>query len=227
MAVKFTLPDGSTTDLVAISLPVFFARTPEDLLEFNAARRADPATGDPDVAKVGEYLGRHPEALTAVTAAMTHVIPASYATLTYHGIHAFAFTNASGTVRHGRYHLVPTAGEESLADEEAEATSADYLHDELVARLARERASFTVQVELAAAGDPVDDPTAVWPDDRERVDLGRLDVTALAFDREHDGDILVFDPIRLPDGITPTDDTILLARSDAYRVSVTRRTATQ
>ena len=60
---------------------------------------------------------------------------------------------------------------------------------------------------------------------REQVDLGRLDVTGLAFDRERDGDILVFDPIRLPDGIAPTDDAILLARSDAYRVSVTRRTA--
>jgi len=54
MAVKFALPDGSTTDVVAISLPVFFARTPEDLLEFNAARRPDPVTGAPDVAKVGE-----------------------------------------------------------------------------------------------------------------------------------------------------------------------------
>jgi catalase len=68
MAVKFSLPDGSTTDLVAISLPVFFARTPEELLEFNAARRPDPETGAPDVAKVGEYLGRHPEAVPAVTA---------------------------------------------------------------------------------------------------------------------------------------------------------------
>ena len=225
MAVKFSLPDGTTTDLVAISLPVFFARTPEDLLEFNAARRADPATGAPDVAKVGEYLNRHPEALTAVTAAMTHAIPASYATLTYHGIHAFEFTNASGRVQHGRYHLLPTAGEESLTDDEAEATDADYLQDELATRLARERASFTVQVELAAVDDPVDDPTAVWPDDRERVDIGRLDVTALAFDREHDGDILVFDPIRLPDGIAATNDPILLARSDAYRVSVARRVA--
>jgi catalase len=87
--------------------------------------------------------------------------------------------------------------------------------------------TFRLEAELASPGDPVDDPTAVWPEDRERVDLGRLDITALAFDREHDGDILVFDPVRLPDGITPSNDAILLARSDAYRVSVTRRTATQ
>lgn len=82
MAVKFYLPDSTTTDVVAISLPAFFARTPEDLLEFNAARRADPATGQPDIAKVGEYLAAHPEEMTAVGAAMAHPIPASYAALT-------------------------------------------------------------------------------------------------------------------------------------------------
>src|ERR671936_37420 len=35
MAVKFYLPGGATTDIVAISLPVFFVRTPEDLIAFN------------------------------------------------------------------------------------------------------------------------------------------------------------------------------------------------
>ena len=53
MAVKVYLPDGTTTDVVALSLPAFFARTPEDLMAFNAARRPDPSTGQPDLAKVG------------------------------------------------------------------------------------------------------------------------------------------------------------------------------
>ena len=54
--------------------------------------------------------------------------------------------------------------------------------------------------------------------------LGRLEITALAFDRERDGDILVFDPVRVPDGIRLSDDAILLARPGAYSVSVARRT---
>src|SRR2546421_10602937 len=107
MAVKFYLPDGKTTDIVALSLPVFFARTPEDLLLFNEARRPDPATGQPDVEKVGAYLAEHPEAVAAVTAAISHPAPASYARLTYHSIHAFRFVAADDTVRYGRYHLVP------------------------------------------------------------------------------------------------------------------------
>src|SRR5437764_3926639 len=89
MAVKFYLPDGGTTDIVALTLPVFFTRTPEDLIAFNRARRPDPATGQPDTEKVGAFLAEHPETVPAVTAAITHPTPASYAALAYHGIHAF------------------------------------------------------------------------------------------------------------------------------------------
>jgi catalase len=79
-------------------------------------------------------------------------------------------------------------------------------------------------VQLAGDGDPIDDPTAEWPAGREVVRVGRLEITALAFDREQHGDILVFDPTRVPDGISLTDDKILLARPGAYSVSVARRT---
>jgi catalase len=225
MAVKWYLPDGTTTDLVALSLPAFFARTPEDLLAFNEARRPDPATGGPDIAKVGAYLGEHPEAMPAVEAAMTHVIPASYATLTYHGLHAFGFVADDGSVRYGRYHLFPQVGDEALTDEEAAGRAPDFLRDELAERFTRGPAGFDIVVQLAEPGDPLDDPTAVWPDDRTTMSLGRLDITGLADDREHDGDILVFDPTRITDGITLTDDPILHARATAYSVSVARRTA--
>ena len=224
MAVKFYLPEGGTTDVVTISLPAFFARTPADLMAFNAARRPDPATGQPDAEKVGKYLGDHPEAVPAVTAAITHPIPASYAALTYHSLHAFGFVAADDGVRHGRYRMAPEGGEASLTDEEAAQKSPDYLREELEARLARGPAVFDVELQLAADGDPLDDPTAQWPDDREVVSLGRLSITALAFDREQDGDILVFDPTRVPDGIRLSDDQILLARPGAYSVSVARRT---
>ena len=225
MAVKFYLPDGSRTDIVALSLPAFFARTPEDLLAFNEARRPDPATGQPDVGKVSAYLADHPEAVPAVTAAITHPIPASYATLSYHGLHAFGFVAGGGVVRYGRYHLKPDAGEVSLSEEEAAATAPDYLRDELGQRLQNGRASFELQVQLASEGDPLDDPTALWPEEREVVSLGRLELTALAYDRDREGDVLVFDPTRVPDGIRLTDDPILLARPGAYSISVGKRTA--
>jgi catalase len=58
------------------------------------------------------------------------------------------------------------------------------------------------------------------------VHLGDVELSALAFDRDRDGDVLVFDPTRVVDGIDLSDDPILLARPGAYSVSVARRTAT-
>jgi catalase len=225
IAVKLYLPEGTTTDMIGITLPSFFTRTPEDLIAFNLARRPDPETGDLDMEKVGAFLGAHPETVPAVTAAITVPIPASYAQLRYNGLHTFKFVAADGTVTPARFHFVPAAGEASITDEEGTARSPDYLRDELEQRLSAGPAVFRVDVSLAGDGDPLDDPTAQWPDDRERVHLGDLSITALAFDREQDGDILVFDPTRVSPGIDLSDDPILLARSGAYSESVRRRTA--
>jgi catalase len=225
MAVKWYLPDGSTTDLIAVSLPAFFARTPEDLLVFNEARRADPATGAPDPARVGAYIEAHPEVLTAAQAAMVHPIPSSYATVAYNALHAFWLVAADDIRRAARFHWIPDAQGSDLTDDEAEAAGADYLRDELEARLGGGPVGFSLEASLAAPDDPVDDPTAAWPDNRERVRLGTLSVTGVATDRERDGDVLVFDPTRVTDGIECSDDPILHARSGAYRVSVARRTS--
>jgi catalase len=86
-------------------------------------------------------------------------------------------------------------------------------------------ASFELRVQLAGEGDLLDDPTALWSEDREVVSLGRLQITGLAYDRDREGDVLVFDPTRVPDGVRLTDDPILLARPGAYSISVSRRTS--
>ena len=163
--------------------------------------------------------------MTAVNAAITHPIPASYATLTYNSLHAYGFESSAGTVRYGRYHIVPEAAESSLSDDEAASKQPDYLRDELEQRLANGPAAFHVRVEIAADGDAIDDPTEVWPEGRDVIDVGRLELTGLAYDRDRDGDILVFDPTRVTDGIRLTNDPILLARPGAYSVSIARRTA--
>jgi catalase len=80
-------------------------------------------------------------------------------------------------------------------------------------------------VVIAGEGDPVDDPTVEWPADRERVEVGRLELTGPETERERGGDILVFDPTRVVDGIELTDDPILRFRPLAYSVSVERRTS--
>src|SRR5262249_49798182 len=60
MATKFYLPDGTVTDLIGITLPAFFARTPEEFMAFAEAHTADPATGQPNVAKMKAFAAAHP-----------------------------------------------------------------------------------------------------------------------------------------------------------------------
>lgn len=217
MAVKFYV-DGTTTDILGSTSPLFVARTPEDFLAFSQARLAGPDA-------VGAYLADHPEAGPAVAAALAPDVPASYATQAFHSLHAYGFDAADGTRRYGRYHWLPTAGEARVDLDTAGAWPRDQLRDELVERLEAGPASFDLQVQVAGDGDSTDDPTAPWADDSESVDLGRLDITALAFDREHDGDILVFDPTRVIDGIVLSDDPVLHARAAIYGESVVRRIA--
>jgi len=220
MAVKVYLPDGRRTDMVALSLPAFFARTPEDFLEFTRARRPDPATGQPDLERLGAWLGAHPEAGPTIQAAVSAEPPASYATCAYNGIHSFRWVNEQGEGRYVRFRWEPEAGVDTLAAEEARARGAAYLQDEIVTRAG---AAFTLVVTLAAEGDPVEDPTVAWPDGRDRVEVGRLELGGPDTERERDGDVLVFDPTRVVEGIELSEDPILRFRPRAYSVSVERR----
>ena len=222
MAVKLYLADGARTDMVALSLPVFFARTPEDFLAFTRARRPDPETGQPDAERIGAWFAAHPEAGPAIQAAITAPPPASYATCAYNGIHSFRWVNGAGEGRFVRFRWEPEAGVESLSPDDARARGATYLQDEIATRAAG-GAAFRLEVVLAEAGDPVDDPTAAWPVERETVAVGRLELTGPEEERERDGDVLVFDPTRCVDGIEVSNDPILLFRRDAYAVSVERR----
>jgi catalase len=226
MAVKLYLPDDSRTDIVCVSLPSFFARIPEDLLEFTRLRTPDPATGEVDMEAMGTYLAAHPEALPAIQGAIGKGPPASYAQWTYNSLHAFALVDAAGRRRFARYRWQPAAGEDELDDADALARPPDYLTHELRERLAHQLVVFDLVLRLADPGDDVNDATVAWPEgEREEVVAGRLEVEALCETRERDGDVLVFDPSRVTDGIELSDDPILHARPGAYSVSVARRTA--
>jgi catalase len=222
MSVKFYLPDGSRTDIVALSLPCFFVRTPEEFLEFTRARRPDPETGRLDAERVGAFMSAHPEALPAIQAALSAEPPDSYATCAYNSIHSFRLSDADGGSRFVRYRFEPEAGERTIPTDEARERGPDYLQHEIVERRG---AAFRLLAIVAAEEDAVDDPTVEWPAERERVELGRLVLTGPDTERDQGDDILVFDPTRVTDGIEPSGDPILLFRPRAYSVSVARRTA--
>ena len=224
MAIKFYLPDGSTTDIVGITIPVFFVRTPEDFLAFTQARKPDPETGELDMQRVGAFVSEHPETAAALQLILpTFVPPRSYATCAFNSLHAFRLVSPGGDGRWVRWRIEPEAGVATMSDEEIEGLSPDYLQEELRERLGREPVRFRLLARIAQDGDPLDDPTQAWPDKREAVEMGAIELTRADSDRETGDDVLVFDPTRMTDGIELSDDPILRVRSHAYSTSVERR----
>jgi len=223
LSVKFQLPDGKSADILANSVEGFIARTPEELLEFLRAQLPDPSTGRPVADAVPKFLGTHPAAGAFIGRLMQKPIPASYGQSRYHAEHAFRFTAEDGTTRFGRYHFLPEAREEYLSPDDAGRRSPNFLRDELEGQLKRGPVAFRLLLQIAAPGDPTDDPTALWPADRPQVELGRLEVLGISPTGAEDERRLVFDPTNCTDGIDLSADPILVARSAAYALSYERR----
>ena len=224
MAVKFYLPDGDgRTDISAQTVPRFPVRTPDAFV--NLIRASAPGRGR--LFRLPIFLATHPEALPALRAnAPALKPPRSYASARYYAVHAFKWIDAQGGQRYVRYRWLPELGEQSLSNEEARARGRDYLQEDLSERLAKEPIRFTLELLIAGPGDKVDDPTSVWPEaERDKVNAGTLELTALETGREKEGDVLVFDPNRVTDGIEVSEDPILKFRSPAYSASVERRTS--
>jgi catalase len=220
LAVKFYLPDGSRTDIVAVSSPLFPVRTPEAFIELVQAQAAGPSA----LWKFPLFLRRHPEALRVLPRVTPSLAPpAGYERIPYYGLHAFKWLDAAGGSRHVRYELRPAAGISRLTPWAARRRPKDYLQTGILARLAEGPVRFSLQVQIADPGDPVDDPSAAWPRSRRRVTVGTLTVTGPDSERDQGEDVLVFDPSRVTDGIECSDDPVLAFRPQAYSESVRRR----
>jgi catalase len=222
LAAKFYLPDGEKTDIVCVSTPVFPVSTPEAFIELVRAQGAGPAA----LVKMPLLMARHPSVLRTMPAAAPSLRPpASYAVIPYYGIHAFKWIDAAGGSRYVRYRLVPRATREKIAPWAARRRGPDYLQEDIRSRLAGGPVLFDLEVQIAIPGDPVDNPSAAWPAARRVVRVGVYEITGLETERETGGDVLVFDPTRVIDGIELSEDPVLRFRHDAYSASVARRMA--
>jgi catalase len=223
LAVKFELPGGKYADVLGLSIEGFAARTPEEFLAFLQAQLPDAATGKATPERVGQFIQSHPATQAFIGRLMQKPVPASYAQAGYHAQHAFRFSAADGTNRYGRCHFIPEAGESFLNPEEAAKRDRDFLRAELAGRLAQGHVVFRLTLQLAADGDPTNDPTVLWPSERPVVALGRLEISAISPTSAADERRLVFDPINLTEGIELSDDPFPRVRSAGYAVSYERR----
>ena len=221
-AIRFNLAEHVHTDIVAHSTDGFPTRDGRQFLEFlKAAAASGPDVPSPK--PIEKFLGAHPAALAFVQAPKP--FPTSLARQTYFGVTAFEFTNESGQTKFGRYRIVPEQGNDFLADAEAAKLSPDFHFDAIAQRVAQTPIRFKIFVQVAAPGDTTDDATVHWPEDRDQVELGTIELTQLVSDNPAEQKHIIFDPIPRVEGIAPSADPLLELRAAIYLLSGRQRRA--
>jgi len=244
MAVKFRLLDGTSTDLVMMTLREFFSRTPEEFVEFAIAAKPakfsratpwrkfrdylalrlpmrDPYPGEtirPDEGAV-RFAGINRNAQLGVFDAGPIGAPVSYARAAYHAVHTFIVTGGDGVRRWVRFNWQPAEG---VLTTNPEATPNDaYLEADMIRRLAENPVRFSLMMVIGEVGDDFDDPTKPWPPHRQRVFMGTLTLDSVMDAAETER--LAFNPMALTPGIAASDDAVLRIRKDVYDLSADQR----
>jgi catalase len=218
-AIKFLMPDGSDTDIVGHSFNGFPVSTSSDfsaLLQAIARSGGEPTPGS----ELERFLGSHPTAKTFLTTQTR--LPQSWAATSFYSVNAVQFSDAQGRSRFVRYQFIPQAGQHSLAPGEEATKSADYLSEELAARVAANPVRFTWYAQIAEASDVIDDPATPWPDDRQRVTLGHIAINQVGPNNPEADRALAFLPGSLPPGIEFADP-MLTIRNASYPHSFQER----
>ena len=223
MALQFNLPGGEIWQMGNISAPVFGAATPEQLFGRLQSLQPDPATKAPDPAKVKAFADANPEVLLQGRYFASQPVPASFTTVNYWGVHAFAFVNTKSSKQFGKWIFEPAGGTSGLSEDEAKAKGPSFLFDDLRQRVASGGVAFDFNLQLAEPGDRIDSAVVPLPEDRRKVNIGRLVIKSVAADATGECLAITFNPIVLPKGIEPSADPMLAARAAPYVVGLGRR----
>jgi catalase len=128
-------------------------------------------------------------------------VSSGFADSTYNSLDAFRFISAAGNSIPVRWSMVPVQQFVEAGSAQSWQQGKNYLFDALIRRInqpSQQPLQWHLIVTLGQPGDPTNNATLAWPDNREHVDVGTS-------------------------GIAPFDDPLLSARSAAYSQSFTRR----
>jgi catalase len=246
MATRFHLANDASTDLIAMTLPEFFAPTPETFLDFAIAAKPAPVTRESPWRKLldmlcltpplpdpnpGETISPNAGAIRfadqndyaklAVFQVATIGAPVSYVRADYHAVHAFVVVAPDGARRWVRFSWQPVDG--VLSTDTDKPPIDRYLQDRLREDLRKAPARFTLMMTIGEAGDDFNDSSRPWPPHRIRIMMGTLTIDAVAEDQTANCEHLAFNPMHLTPGIEASEDPVLLVRGKAYEISADGR----
>lgn len=225
LAIRFALPDGSSTDIVSHSFNGFPVATPQAFLAFLRGIAANGGS-TPDERPLQAFLATHAQARAFLETPKP--APRSYAGIAYYGVNAFQFINGEGQLHVGRYRIEPMLASGVLSPSQAAAMPEDYLQEELAARLAAGPIRLRLVLQLATARDNSADGSIAWPASNPQLELGEITLERLvpAADQLQQQQRMGFNPGNLPDGISPSADPMIKARQGIYQRALLRRGVT-
>jgi catalase len=218
LGLAFGFPGGQQWRTAMMNLTVFLDNSPQGFYDRLLASKVVGATGEPDPAAMPRFLAQHPETARAMAINEAHPPTPGFADSTYRSLVAFYFVNESGTRTPVRWSLVP------LQRALPPSMGLNGLFIPLIRQMRAGPLRWRLMLTVGAPSDPVDDATLPWPVDRRVVDAGLLTLTSIDTDRPGNARDISFDPLVLPDGIEPSEDPLLSARSAVYGASYRRRT---
>jgi catalase len=223
LALSLTQPNGEQWRMALDDTPMFPVATPQAFLDFQRATTPDPRTGKPDPDRVDAYMAQHPETVAFLRWQRDSPLSTSFANDTYYSINAFRFIDETGKTWLVRWSFEPETPFEEIDKATLGAQPANFLFDDVIARLAQGPLRWRLVVTIAEPADVTDDATKVWPAGRRRVDVGTLVIERALSEETGACRNITFDPLILPSGIAPSADPLLPARSGVYASSLRRR----
>lgn len=223
MALEFRLPNASLHHMTMLNTPVFGAATPKTFLDLMVATQPDPATGKPDPEKVKAFKASHPDNAAQAAFLANNNPPTNYANSSYWGIHTFKFIGRDNKTTLVRWRFVPQDGEQRLSDDALKSSPPNFLEQALIDRVKSGPVRYDMMLTIGMPGDPENDPTLAWPDERKQVKAGTLTITSAMPQKGAACEKINYDPLTMADGIEPTNDPVLLFRSPAYALSFAKR----
>ena len=223
LGLLFTLPDGEEWRTAMVNIPVFVANTPQAFYDRLLAARPDPKTGKPDPEKMAAFSASHPETVQAIKIIQNHPASSGFENSTFYGLNAFRFIDAGGTSIPVRWLLAPTQPFAPANTTGPAQADKNHLFEALIAGILHQPLQWHLIVTIGQANDQTNDATIPWPDTREQVDLGTLTLDHVESEETGRCRDINFDPLVLPEGMAPSDDPLLSARSAVYSQSFTRR----
>jgi catalase len=165
------------------------------------------------------FLAAHPESAAAMAVIKKHPPSPGFADSPFSSLITFFFVNDHGVRTPVRWSFVPQ--QQALAPRSG---GSNTLFDALIRQLRSGPLQWRLILTVGAPGDPTTDATLPWPSDRRTVDAGVLTLTDIETEAAGNARDINFDPLVLPDGIEPSDDPLLNARSTVYAASYRART---